>query len=67
MLKKIRLIVGIILGIIALLLIVLCIISIINKEDPNVLDQVPQLSEQEQKTLKMEIETQSLPMPGINE
>ena len=67
MLKKIRLIVGIILGIISLLLIVLCIINIINKEDPKILDQVPQLSKQEQKTLEMEIETQSLPMPGINE
>lgn len=67
MLKKIRLIIGIIVGILILFSIIISVIGLINKEDPNELNAIPSLSNQNKQVLKMEIETQSLPMPGINE
>lgn len=67
MLRKLQLISSLILAIILAMLVMLGIIAIITKNDPNINDPIPPLTKQEQKTLNMEIETQSIPIPGINE
>lgn len=67
MLRKLQLIASLILAIILAMLVMLGIIAIITKDDPNINDPIPPLTKQEQKTLNMEIETQSIPIPGINE
>jgi len=67
MLRKLQLITSLILAIVLAMLVMLCITAIITKDDPNINNPIPPLTKQEQKTLITEIETQSLPMPGINE
>ena len=67
MMRKLQLIASLMLAIILAMLVMLGITVIITKDDPKINDPIPQLTKQEQKILNMEIETQSLPMPGINE
>lgn len=66
MLQKIRMITGFIL-IILIIMFLFGMIVLITKEDPKVNDPLPIMTKQEQKILTEEIETQTLPMPGINE
>ena len=67
MMRKLQLIASLMLAIILAMLVMLGITVIITKDDPKINDPIPQLTKQEQKILNMEIETQSLPMPGITE
>lgn len=67
MIRKLQLITSLILSIILAMLVMLGITVIIIKDNPNINNPIPPLTKQEQKILNMEIETQSLPMPGINE